>query len=871
VIPIKRPQKPPSNRRVSTSNTIGQTHRRASTKTEDFAQIHETTLSEKVGWKKKEIYPDLTSLQKADVTRVRKASAPSQQPLYAPPVIQSKYFAEDPYDGLNFALFPAQAPIKKRKLPRDDSKTETIYDKGVEGHRDDTASTRYYKHLDYDSGGEDSHSDQEHYDKETTPELLFEEPAIPLTPEQARVLDHVKAGENVFFTGPAGSGKSLILAHIKYLLHRSGLKFAVTAPTGIAAVLIGGTTIHSFAGVGKGERSVIYYCNRQQNRADKQKKSKNQWEETDVLIIDEISMLVPDLFCKLDAIAQRMRRNKSPFGGMQLILCGDFYQLPPVEKDSDRTCFACEYAIPPVLQRQYLDAQRHFLPRLPMTSESFFPELVNKNNWASCAAPDCDYKYNDSIRYIFQTIPWAHLRLRAVLLTQVHRQTDQEWIDILDKVKHANLTQGVMSYLLNLKRRLQDLGGIKPTQLFTHRVNVEVVNNESLESLPGIATEFTALDSAYQIAKGDHDESMVDRSLSITGPVFQTYLLNFFNHLQTPKKLRLKFSAQVMLLANIDQRNNLVNGSRGVIKGFQQVNEETFLAGALKADRSNKTLLKHWFKCKAVNEKVTIPLVSFMPLANATTKPGKDGTNPQPVLRPPIPIFPVEWTQRYPYNDTHDAWLQRIQIPLGLAWAATIHKSQGQTMDYVTVDISRAFAPGQVYVGLSRSRTPQGLQIVSSRGMKEAIRTDPVVEEFNRLLQASHPRSEVEFDAISEDMMIVDVPRFGDRSNIKTEARTADITQNLPSSSSVSHSPHRREIKKVKREQKLLQTTLISTSPFVLEDDEDNTGDVKMDIIEKREHDESNLSLYPSLETIRNRQLSKGRRGRAYDPIEIDD
>jgi len=143
---------------------------------------------------------------------------------------------------------------------------------------------------------------------ETTPSSSFAteqslEPLIDLSPEQERVLSLVKQGHNVFFTGPAGSGKSLILKHMKRHLDSIGKTYAITAPTGIASVLIGGQTIHSWSRVGKGDKSVGYYIHKAKStirhpgaksHGKLAKSGEAAWKETRVLIIDEISMVRPD-------------------------------------------------------------------------------------------------------------------------------------------------------------------------------------------------------------------------------------------------------------------------------------------------------------------------------------------------------------------------------------------------------------------------------------------------------------------------------------------------------------------------------------------------------------------------------------------------
>jgi len=176
-------------------------------------------------------------------------------------------------------------------------------------------------------------------------ELLFgasgaAKPTVALTDEQNRVLELILEGRNVFFTGPAGTGKSLILQHVKYHLDKKRIMYAVTAPTGIAAVQLGGTTIHSFSGVGLGDKGISEYIGMSMTKKTAVGRAKGRWLETRVLIIDEISMLNPDLWEKLNALAKAIREHTGFFGGMQVVVSGDFYQLPPVP-DNVKKCQLC--------------------------------------------------------------------------------------------------------------------------------------------------------------------------------------------------------------------------------------------------------------------------------------------------------------------------------------------------------------------------------------------------------------------------------------------------------------------------------------------------------------------------------------------------
>jgi ATP-dependent DNA helicase PIF1 len=155
--------------------------------------------------------------------------------------------------------------------------------------------------------------------------------AISLSSEQQHVIDLVlKKKQSVFFTGPAGTGKSVlmraIISELKKKWARDPERLSVTASTGLAACNIGGQTLHSFAGIGLGKEDVPTLVKKIRRNA----KAKNRWLRTHTLIIDEVSMVDGELFDKLSQIARTIRNNGRPFGGIQLVITGDFFQLPPV-------------------------------------------------------------------------------------------------------------------------------------------------------------------------------------------------------------------------------------------------------------------------------------------------------------------------------------------------------------------------------------------------------------------------------------------------------------------------------------------------------------------------------------------------------------
>ncbi|KAF7339972.1 ATP-dependent DNA helicase PIF1 [Mycena venus] len=263
---------------------------------------------------------------------------------------------------------------------------------------------------------------------------------IRLSREQYKVLEMVLAGKSVFFTGPAGTGKSILLKEIIRTLKedpsRRPSSLAVTASTGIAGLNIGGSTVHSFAGIGLGKESK----ERLAKRIKESFRLRVRWQETKTLCIDEISMLDGVLFDKLEYIARFVRDSKLPFGGMQLIISGDFFQLPPV------------------------------------------PDKTHENSMPAT--------------YAFDAQSWQRCMGRPIVLSRVFRQKDNAFIDILSSMRMGVLTQTHIQQLTKLSRPLIYADGIEPSRLFPLRVEVEACNSGRLGALPGTMITYHAVDSA---------------------------------------------------------------------------------------------------------------------------------------------------------------------------------------------------------------------------------------------------------------------------------------------------------------------------------------------------------------------------------------
>ncbi|XP_072818336.1 ATP-dependent DNA helicase PIF1 isoform X3 [Vicugna pacos] len=412
-----------------------------------------------------------------------------------------------------------------------------------------------------------------------------------LSKEQAAVLRVVLKGQSIFFTGSAGTGKSYLLKRILGSLPPTGT--VATASTGVAACHIGGTTLHAFAGIGSGQAPLAQCVALAQRPGVRQ-----GWLNCQRLVIDEISMVEADLFDKLEAVARAVRQQNKPFGGIQLIICGDFLQLPPVTKGSQ----------PP--------------------------------------------------QFCFQAKSWRRCVPVILELTEVWRQADKTFISLLQAVRLGSLrrcSDEVTRQLRATAAHKVGRDGIVATRLCTHQDDVALTNEKRLQELPGEIHSFEAMDSDPEQA----------RTLDAQCPVSQL--------------LQLKLGAQVMLVKNLAVSRGLVNGARGVVVGFEA-------------------------------EGRGLPQVLFL-----------------------CGVTEVIRADRWTVQATGGQLLSRQQLPLQLAWAISIHKSQGMSLDCVEISLSRVFASGQAYVALSRARSLQGLRVLDFDPM--VVRCDPRVLSFYATLR----------------------------------------------------------------------------------------------------------------------------------------
>lgn len=546
---------------------------------------------------------------------------------------------------------------------------------------------------------------------------------ILLSREQEYVRQLAMEGKSMFFTGSAGTGKSVLLRQImKDLKDRHGPKtVAVTASTGLSAYNIGGITVHSFAGIGLGNGDLANLI----EKVKRNRKVLQRWRDTKALIIDEISMIDGRLFDNLDAIARAVRRRQRhlPFGGIQVIVCGDFYQLPPVSK------------------------------------------AIISNDGT---------EYKEQAVFAFESLAWREALSSSIILKEVFRQKgDQTFVDMLNDLRHGHVSEEADTEFRRLSRPLVCPLGLVPTELYATRREVENANNMKLLRLGGMARVYEARDGG-----------------TLPPAVRNAWISNFL----APKKLFLKENAQVMCIKNYD--DTLVNGSLGRVKAF--VDRDTYLCRKIMEENSElplsqikKIFAKHkvaYSLSQQSQEEVLIdditdemleaaprPLDSVFDflhedknfedvlgikegaddsaeeivrqnkrrkldfisqvekMAQGEMYPLVEFASPDGLSSRTVLIEPERWDVTD--EETEEVLVSRLQLPLMLAWAMSIHKSQGQTLPKVKVDLSRIFENGHAYVALSRAVSREGLQVVNFRA--DRVRTHEVVEQFYETLSTT--------------------------------------------------------------------------------------------------------------------------------------
>lgn len=443
-----------------------------------------------------------------------------------------------------------------------------------------------------------------------------------MTQEQA--LQILKTGASVFLTGEPGAGKSYtIRQYIDYLIQHN-VNPSVTASTGIAATHIGGMTIHSWSGLGIKNDLSIYDLEAMLEKEYVVKRL----TKAKVLIIDEISMLSSNTLDMIERVCSYVRQSEKPFGGLQVVFVGDFFQLPPIVK---------------------------------MTEKQSSLEMFEQSNMA------------------FTSNAWRRLSPVICYITEQHRQSDAEFMSVLKNIRENKVDTEVHNILQKriVKKKLSEEGLdeiVKVTKLYSHNIHVDKVNNLEL----GLISDKIKIFEMTKTGKDFVVDTLIKNCLS-------------------PYKLELKKGAKVMCTKNNPEKG-FVNGSVGEVVKF--------------------------------SSKTTYPTVRF--------------TNEKGYSRE-VEIEPMDWS----VEDNGRKVATISQIPLRLAWAMTIHKSQGMSLDEAMMDISNVFEYGQGYVALSRVRTLAGLHLVGYNDM--ALKVHPEVLEKDVEFKEKSIDAEYEFAKMKKD------------------------------------------------------------------------------------------------------------------------
>lgn len=416
--------------------------------------------------------------------------------------------------------------------------------------------------------------------------------------QQSEALAIMESGANVFLTGAAGAGKTYVLNEFVQQARRNGESVAMTAPTGIAATHINGQTIHSWSGIGVA--NVLTDSLMKRIRTRRRKKI----QAVDILVIDEISMMHAWLFDMVDQVCRTMRRDDRPFGGMQVVLSGDFFQLPPVS----------------VGRRSRSDVE----PSAEFVESRSRYERAGK----------------DPGGFVTESLVWEDLHPVICYLTEQHRQDDGRLLGVLNDIRAGAVTDDDRDLLLT-RYGVMPPEGRQSVSLYPVNRAADNVNNSRLDEI-------------------DDEEHVFDADSGGPARLVQQLLKNML----APEHLVLKKGAVVMALRNDSEHHQYVNGSLGTVVDF------------------------------ARESKGGWPIVEF-----------ENGNM--------VTMKPADWDMM----DGETVLAYVSQVPLRCAWAITIHKSQGMTLDSAVMNLRQTFAPGMGYVALSRVENLEGLYLqgVSNR------------------------------------------------------------------------------------------------------------------------------------------------------------
>ena len=423
-------------------------------------------------------------------------------------------------------------------------------------------------------------------------------------------------GRSIFLTGKAGTGKTTFL---KTIMEHSRKRPIVVAPTGVAAINAGGVTIHSFFQL---PFSPYVPGAKVESKFDFGKEKRKIIASSDLLIIDEISMVRADLLDAIDAVLRRFREHGQPFGGMQLLMIGDLAQLTPVVTPEDER-----------MLKPYYDTPYFF---------------------GSKALQQIDYV--------------------TIQLSHVYRQQDESFIALLNEIREGHPSTEALS---KLNSRVTP-NGQWSSQRHTLSERTVLATPHSLRENGQLAIRLTTHNNLANFYNESELQKLPGRSYQYRAEVKGTFPEYSY---PTAETLVLKEGAQVMFVKNDPSgEHNYYNGRIGRVMEAGDNRLTVYCEGDAEA----------------------------------------------------IEVEPLEWeNMRYTLNEQTREIESEVQgtfkqLPLRLAWAITIHKSQGLTFDRAIIDANQSFAPGQVYVALSRCRTLEGLVLASPLEPRAVINDERV-------------------------------------------------------------------------------------------------------------------------------------------------
>ena len=420
---------------------------------------------------------------------------------------------------------------------------------------------------------------------------------IEFTVSQQKAIDKYINKENIFITGPGGSGKSAVIRKIVEHADKTGVRYQVCGLTGCASVLLkcGAKTLHSWSGIGLGKGAIEIVS----HKVAANKYKRNNWRNVDLLIIDEVSMMSEHLIELLDMTAKKCRKNNKLFGGLQVIFSGDFYQLAPVgdrDDESKRTHNFC-------------------------FESPIFDQLFPNDN--------------------------------KICFDEIFRQTDNTYTKILNQIRVGKISKKSIKTLTERVGKKYTGTDIKPTRIYPLKRLVNRLNSTSMEKL-------NTVEKKFKIEAAPLPDMESFKALNITPDQIKSEIEYLKNNVNCDKTLVLKKGAQVMCIVNIEvdgSSASICNGSQGIVEDFDSI--------------------------------TGYPIVKFR---NGITRLMK----------------PHSWeSELYPNVSV-------LQVPLILAWAITIHKAQGASIELAEIDVGNSvFACGQTYVALSRVVSLDGLYLTS--------------------------------------------------------------------------------------------------------------------------------------------------------------